>query len=356
MTKNHLQAEDIRGLTQLGFDAVKAVMRMVEGMHRNIANIPPLIGQADRGPTKGLTGLIYQLVLGITENIGTGIDAVLALFTKQQAELVSSFEREAAIAALNGVLGDFLETTQNPLAIQMSFADAEKRLDVSAEAIKNRFLEEDASEKIMVFLHGLCMNHLYWKKLGGTQAEELAHQMGFTPIYLTYNTGRHISLNGKEFADLLEKLVTRWPVTVKQIVLVGHSMGGLVSRSACYYAEQRGFAWRHLVSHLYCLGSPHHGSHWERGGNWVQYIAGVSPYTFPLSRLGALRSAGITDLRYGNLLDEDWAGLDRFHPTGDQRTPLPLPKGVACHAIAASLSRPAASTVLGDGLVPINSA
>lgn len=358
MTKTHLQAEDVRGITKLTFDAVKAVTHIVEGMHRNIANVPPPIGAPDTGPTRGITGLVYRLIQTLTDSIGTGVDGILALFTKQQAQLETSFERDAAVAALNGVLGDFLESTHNPLATEMRFARQGKLLNLDAEEIKTSFAdaEADASGKIMLFLHGLCMNHLYWPKLGAAQPEQLASSLGYTSLYLNYNTGRHISLNGRQFADMLEKLVTKWPVPVKEIVLVGHSMGGLVSRSACYYAEQKGYSWRQLLTRIYCLGSPHHGSHLERGGNWVQYIAGISPYTFPLSRLGALRSAGITDLRYGNLLDEDWVGVDRFHQVGDKRTPLPLPAGVRCYAVAASLDEGRKGAVLGDGLVQLNSA
>jgi hypothetical protein len=53
----------------------------------------------------------------------------------------------------------------------------------------------------------------------------------------------------------------------------------------------------------------------------VDLILGVSAYTAPLARLGKIRSAGITDLRYGNLVDEDWAGRDRFAGGGDRRNP-----------------------------------
>jgi len=86
---------------------------------------------------------------------------------------------------------------------------------------------------------------------------------------------------------------------------------------------------------------------------------GLSPYSAPLARLVKIRSAGITDLRYGNLLDEDWQGIDRFEHSGDRRHPVPLPKGVRCYTIAATTVKKVdnlSHEFLGDGLVPLNSA
>lgn len=354
MAKNHLQASDVRGIIKLIFNAIDVVTNIVEGMHHTISKAPSIVGAPEIGPTSGLTGLVYRLIRTINGSIGTGIDVLLKQFIAQQELLHSSFEREAALAALNGVLGDFLENTHNPLALNMCFRAQGKLINTTAEEIKSAY--PYANGKIMIFLHGLCMNDLYWAKLGGQQPELLAAELGFTPVYLRYNTGRHISLNGREFASQLEKLVVNWPVKPEQVVFVGHSMGGLVARSACYYAERNAYSWRQIVKRLYCLGTPHHGSHLERGGNFIQYVAGISPYTFPLSRLGAMRSAGITDLRYGNLLDEDWVGVDRFHHGGDRRTPLPLPAGVESYAIAATLSGAPKVAAIGDGLVRVRSA
>ena len=79
----------------------------------------------------------------------------------------------------------------------------------------------------------------------------------------------------------------------------------------------------------------------------------------PFARLGKIRSAGITDLRYGNLVDEDWEGRDRFARTGDVRQAVPLPEGAACYAIAATTgkrTRNLHDRLIGDGVVPLESA
>jgi hypothetical protein len=117
--------------------------------------------------------------------------------------------------------------------------------------------------------------------------------------------------------------------------------------------------WVACLRSIVFIATPHHGAPLERGGNWVDLILGVSAYTAPLARLGQIRSAGITDLRYGNLVDEDWEGRDRFEGGGDRRRAIPLPDGVACYAIAGTSARPMGGfgqKLLGDGLVGVDSA
>ena len=203
------------------------------------------------------------------------------------------------------------------------------------------------------------MSDLQWTRQNHDHGAALAHDLGYTPIYLSYNSGLHVSTNGRAFAEALEALVAAWPVEIEQFVIIGHSMGGLVARSACLTAEAAGQAWRKKLDKLVFLGTPHHGAPLERIGNWVDVILGKTPYAAAFGRLGKIRSAGVTDLRYGNLRDEDWQGRDRFAREPDPRRPAPLPKGVACYAIAATTAAaPGAmqDLLLGDGLVPVMSA
>jgi len=136
-------------------------------------------------------------------------------------------------------------------------------------------------------------------------------------------------------------------------------MGGLVSRSAQHYATLAGQEWARRLRKLVFLGPPHHGASLERAGHRLQRLIEEIPYAAPLSRLGKIRSAGITDLRHGNLLDEDWQGRDRFAHPNDIRRPVPLPEGVSCFTVAATKSKVAhdvRSRIVGDGLVPLASA
>ena len=183
--------------------------------------------------------------------------------------------------------------------------------------------------------HGLCLNDLQWNRRGHDHGAALARDLGYTPVYLHYNTGLHISTNGRQLAEALEALVAQWPVPLEEFALVAHSMGGLVARSACHYGALAAHAWPRRLGTLVFLGTPHHGAPMERGGNWIDTLLEISPYTAPFARLGKIRSAGITDLRYGNLADEDWHGRDRF-ARGDRRRFVPLPDGVRCFAIGAT--------------------
>ncbi len=194
------------------------------------------------------------------------------------------------------------------------------------------------------------------ERKGHDHGAALARDLGYTPVYLHYNSGLHVSTNGREFAALLESLVSHWPVPVEELAILGHSMGGLVARSACHYARVAGHDWPRVLKRLVFLGTPHHGSPLERGGNWVDIVLGISPYTAPLARLGKIRSAGITDLRHGNLLDEDWADRDRFERSGDPRQPVPLPEGVECYAMAAMAREGLGDPWPCDGFVSPDSA
>jgi pimeloyl-ACP methyl ester carboxylesterase len=143
------------------------------------------------------------------------------------------------------------------------------------------------------------------------------------------------------------------------VSILAHSMGGLVARSAYHYASVAGYKWPRKLRKLVFLGTPHHGVPLERGGNQFNLLLEKTPYTAPFALLGKVRSAGITDLRHGYVLDEDWKGGDRFLNHADSRRPVPLPKRVQCYTIAASIGQapaPRRDQLIGDGLVPVSSA
>jgi pimeloyl-ACP methyl ester carboxylesterase len=203
------------------------------------------------------------------------------------------------------------------------------------------------------------MNDLQWNRQGHDHGAALARDLGYTQVYLHYNTGLHISTNGRAFADLLGTLLAAWPVPPSELVIIGHSMGGLIARSACHYGAMAHHQWLGHLDKLVFLGTPHHGAPLERGGNLVDMLLGISRYTAPFARLGKIRSAGITDLRYGNLVDADWKGRDRFARSGDVRQRVPLPDGVACFTIAATTGKKTGDLgdrLIGDGIVPLDSA
>jgi len=351
-----VQSADVRGLTRLGFDAVVGISDLVEAMHHTIASFTGIFGKPPAGRTSGITGLVYGTVRGSTRLVGKGLDAVLAM-AQAAAPGASTPAREAVLAALNGVWGDHLAASGNPLAIPMSLRVAGRPVDPGSDDLAAHFPQ--ASRRLVVLVHGLCMNDLQWSRNGHDHGQALARDLGMTPLYLHYNSGRHVSENGRDCADLLEALVARWPVRVDELVLVGHSMGGLVLRSACYHAERRGQRWLSVLTKLVFLGTPHQGVPLERGGHRIDTLFGISPYIAPFARLGKARSAGITDLRFGNLQDADWQGRDRYSQRRDDRQPTPLPAGVRTFVLAAIKAKEAAGArrvLAGDGLVPLASA
>lgn len=350
-------ADDLRGLNHLAIDGVTGITDLVEAMHAAITHLPSAIGRPAPATTTGITGFVYRSVRGATRLVGSGIDASLSKLAPVIGNGSLSPQREAVLAAANGVLGDHLEATGNPLAIRMQLRRDGQALPLTRKPLAARLPK--ASGKLLVLVHGLCMNDLQWKYAGHDHGEALARDPGYTPVYLHYNTGRHISTNGHDFSRLLEKLVKAWPVPVEEITLLCHSMGGLVARSALDDAFGKELAWSKLPIRIIFLGTPHHGAPLERAGSWADLLIGISPYSAPFVRLGKIRSAGIQDLRHGNVRDSDWQDRDA-DGRADGRTPLPLPKQVMAYAIAVTTQEQREDgddgKLRGDGLVPIASA
>ncbi|CAG1065290.1 hypothetical protein BAC1_00869 [uncultured bacterium] len=346
----------LRGASRLAVDAVLGVTGIVESMHRNIAGLAPVVGAAPPGRTRGITGMVYGGVRGVTRVVGLGLDAALAKLSPLLRGRHGSPRGDAVRAALNGVLGDYLAASGNPLAIGMQLRQQGHALTLEREALGREI--EAPQGRVLLLVHGLCMNDLQWRRERHDHGEALARELGLTPLYLYYNSGEHISKNGRALAHLLETLLREWPQELRELTILGHSMGGLVARSAVHYARRSRLEWPRRLVKLVFLGSPHHGAPLERAGNWVDVLVGISPYTAPFARLGKIRSAGVKDLRYGNLLDTDWQGQAKEH-THDPRTPLPLPRGVRCYTLAASRetdTQMPERRLPGDGLVPVASA
>lgn len=363
MTQPLLQAADLRGAARLTTEAVAGIASLVEAMHARIARPlgGPGLGKAARETerTVGIPGLVYRTVRGVTHLVGGSAEALLGWLEPMLAAPDPSQaprpEREGVVAALNGVLGDHLAASDNPLAIAMGFRRAGRPLVPERSALRSSLT--DATPSLLVLLHGLCMNDLQWQRAGHDHGAALARDLGYTPVYLHYNSGLGVSTNGRILAPLMERLVDAWPVPIERLVMVGHSMGGLVARSAIHHGalvQRGGLRWPARVDDLVCLGTPHQGAPLERAGHGVEVLLGAAPYAAPLARLARVRSAGINDLRQGNVVSA-LPGDDGRHRSAH----VGLPNGTRCHAVAASLGPSAASLkgrLLGDGLVPVASA
>ena len=358
----HLRASDLLGVAQLATQATIGVTQIVEGVHQSVWSTLGVPGGPVPGQTGGLTGLVYRSIADTTRLVGRGAELALARLQPVLEAIVADKpgtpEREVVLAALNGVMGDWLANSGSSLATPMTLRwngaplELDQALRVSA-----------AKRKVVLLIHGLCMNDLQWRCEHEGQVVDHGHTvsaaLGATPLYLRYNTGLNISRNGHLLADQLELLLAHWPKPMEQLSVIAHSMGGLLIRSALNSAQSRGLRWPGVLKHIVFLGTPHHGAPLERAGNWVDLLLGGTPWSAPFTRLTQLRSAGITDLRYGFVSDSDWQGKQRFRRAPDQRLPLPLPEHVACYTIAATVAGQRsllADRLVGDGLVPLHSA
>lgn len=353
--KTRRHTDDLRGATRLAVEATRAVTDLVEAMHRVIGGGPAILGRPLESTITLLTAPVYGSIRAIAQGVGDTLDLALAELAPLLGESAPGPVRGAVLAALNGVLGDYLAETNNPLALEMRLHHDGHPLELEEGAL--RAAVPDAKRRLLVLVHGSCMSAAQWSRREHDHGACIARELGYTPVYLQYNSGLHASTNGRAFADLLERLVAAWPSpSLDEIAIVAFSMGGLVARSACHYGEEAGHTWRTKLRTLICLGTPHHGAPLERGGNWIDVLLGLSRYSAPMARLGQIRSAGVTDLRFGNVLDEHWQGRDRFEPGRDRRTPLPLPADVDCFAVAATSAATAGESLPSDGLVPVESA
>lgn len=415
-TKKLSQAQEANRLIA---DAVIQLTLVIETMHNRInplnwlaPSIQSSTQKSKQQLSSGITGLVYESIRGITSEVSKRINTPLSLLTDSLNDCLNdrgsdslkgnvgdsdnsvngnvsedappssrpssthspspSSIKPTLLSAINGVIGDYLHTQQNPLSIAMTFRQHGNDIELNALA---RHIA-DSEGKLLIMVHGLCMNDVQWRQGEHDHGYHLANDLSCTTVYLHYNTGRHIYQNGMELNALLGKLMNQFHSLQSQhsldISVVAHSMGGLVTRSAIYYAKaaiseataiteaaEEKAQWAEHLEKIVFLGTPHHGAPLEKAGNWVDLFLGMHHFTAPLTRITQIRSAGIADLRHGYIVESDTHSERRFDFVNDQRYPIPLPDGVACFAIATTSSAsPNAINkhLVGDGLVPLNSA
>ena len=340
MVGNHPgMADELRALTRLTFDELGHATGGIGSMHRAIA---------DRAFGPVGSGLPRTLHDAISSGVYTGLRGAAGLAGRAAGTAVAGRGRAlsvtptgaAVLAVLNGLRGDALEAEGSDLAEPM-------RIRVDGHPCHASDFP-DAGPRVVVFLHGLFETEYAWGH--ESYGKRLARDLGATPVYVRYNTGRRISENGRSLAELMDELVAEWPVEVKQIALVGHSMGGLVARSACH----AGGDWTALVRHTVSLGTPHTGAPLESAVHYAAATLGAVGETRPFAGFLRRRSGGIRDLRSGSLVDEDWHGRDPEALRAAACREVPLLEGAAHHFVAATVTgspEHPVSRLIGDWLV-----
>ena len=362
-----MQRQEIQATGSLAADAIGGTAALARDVHLAVAQrvfgALGVLGAPVRVMHNGLARGAHVAVRGGVRALPRGAGEMLARRARDDASTLGSTVRGGlALAAVNGFAGDALADAGSPLALRMAIRlDGE---DIVSEPGALAAAFPGASGRLAIFVHGLVETEDSWRLppigrgrgVRRTYGERLHEELGHTPLTLRYNTGRHISDNGRELAELIEAVVDAWPVRVEEVTLVGHSMGGLVARSACHRAGEHGMAWASLVRHVFTLGSPHLGADLEKGANVLGWALTRMPETAPFGRVVNGRSVGIKDLRFGSLAEADWKGHDPDEYLRDRCQEVPFLPGAAYYFIGATLSPGPVGRVLGDLLVRLPSA
>jgi pimeloyl-ACP methyl ester carboxylesterase len=346
---------ELRALTTLGFDelaratgGIGSIQRAVSGrVFRMVGPGAMLVRPLHEGITRG----VYRGLGAGTRALG--LAAGRAAARREGLPLSTTPYGSAVIAAIAGLRGDALEEEGSPLAQPMAVRVAGEPVALEPAAVAAAF--PAATRRIVVFVHGLMTTEFSWS-LGGRErfGDRLEREIGCTPVYVRYNSGRHISENGRSLSELIEQLVAAWPVEVDEIALVGHSMGGLVARSACCHAAEADADWAGLVKHSVSLGTPHMGAPLEQAVHYLSFGLARLPETRPFANFLRLRSGGIRDLRQGSLVDEDWRDRDPDALRGAACAEIPLLEGATHCFVSATVTRSDRHPVgrlIGDTLV-----
>jgi hypothetical protein len=366
-------AADLRGAADLGGRGLAATTALIRDTHVAIARRAfTLSGPAARPvhvAHDAISTGVYAAVAGGARVVAmaAGVAAAARARTDPAYRRLTDRPRgNAVVGAVNGAWGDRLLTWRNPLALAMTLRVDDRDVAIESGALARAY--PDVTGDVAVFVHGLCETDASWRLSAGehygdrrsTHGARLHERCGLTPVYLRYNTGRHICDNGEDLAGLLGDLVSAWPVPVERLTLVGHSMGGLVIRAACHRGETQSASWVALVRRIVYLGSPHLGAPLEVAVTAAGAALRRLPETRPLATALASRSVGIKDLRFGDIRAEDWA--DVADPDARRREPTectPLLASADHYYVGATISRrhdTVAARIIGDALVPWSSA
>lgn len=364
-----MQPDEIRATGEVARDAFGGVVGVVERVHKAIASrsfrsAGPQARLA-RAMHDEISDGVYAGVRGIGKTVPKGAAQLLAGITPEQSpSLASRPAGSIALGILNGAVGDTLVDRRSKLARSMTVRRRGADVACTTSALAGTY--PHATPRIAVFVHGLCESEQAWGPIaaepGAGRSDygaRLERDAGFTPVYLSYNTGLHVSENGKLLAELLAELADAWPRPVEEIALVGHSMGGLVARSASHHADAQGMGWVRRLRHVVCLGSPHMGAPLEKAANVAGWTLGRAAETQAFADLINGRSAGIKDMRFGACIEDDWLGFDADELLRDRCGDIGFVDGARYYFIAATVTRSTASPVgglVGDLLVGVASA
>ncbi len=366
---------EVRDAGRLVGDSLAGLVRGIGRTHLSVSSrtfdaVGPVAAPV-RVLHDGLTRGVYATVAAahaVVPRVGAFVTNERADRDDSPADVWSPRSRAARVlGVLNGLKGDTVATAYPELAFPMALRDHVNGGDVVPTHDGVSAAYPHATGRVVVFVHGLCETDRSWwdgaERHHGEPSVSygalLEDELGFTPAYLRYNSGLAVADNGRALAELLDDVVAAWPVPVRDLVLIGHSMGGLVARSACDHADVDVRSWAGLVRHVVCVGTPHLGAPLERRVHRMVPVLDRLPETRPLAALLRDRSQGVQDLRHGVFASDVSGGADPDGYLADRRREVPFLPGATYCFIAATVTRDRdhpLGRVIGDLLVTYPSA
>jgi PGAP1-like protein len=352
-----MRPDELKALGSLAGDAAAGIAGQAREVHESVAARvfgalgPP--GTPVRAVHDRVSTTAYAAASALTGAIVKGGAAAASLARSDHAPSLKDVPGgRLAVGAVNGMWGDRLHRDHSVLETPMAVRVRGRDVALDGDSLRRAF--PGATPRLAVFIHGLCETEDAWRLHAAHSVpygDRLHAELGYTPICVRYNSGRHISHNGRALAALLDVLTEHWPVQVAEVALIGHSMGGLVARGACHYAQAS--SWREQVRHVFMLGTPHKGAPLELGANALCHASARVPELRPFAAPIRVRSVGVKDLAYGYVVDADWEGHDPDART-NTGTAVPFLQTATHYFVSASLTRDPeapAGRLLGDLLV-----
>jgi pimeloyl-ACP methyl ester carboxylesterase len=294
---------EVRGWSRLiAGVADQVLLRTVQDIHRAVTDagfrlLGP-VGRPVQRVTDALTDAAYDTV-----RVGffTAGEIAAAAAGPLGSAGPASPAAVKARAIAHGVVGDELIALAPELDLELTLRRDGEDIPVDAASLRHAY--PDARCRLVLFVHGLVDTEAVWFEHdeGGTTLPDRVAAAGATPLLVRYGTGRSIARNGAALDALLEVLVADWPVAIEELIVVGHSMGGLVTRSACLHATRNDHAWIRRLDDVVYLATPHLGSWLEKFANVLSWTLRRDARSAPIGRLLDGRSRGIKELRFGTI-------------------------------------------------------
>jgi hypothetical protein len=322
-----MQAAEARALGALAGGVVAGVATRVADVHDAVLRRTPARRTGVAAVHDAIARPVYATVRGISTTVARA--AGVAVATTRRADAPSLADSRAgalALGAIGGIAGDRIERDVPALAPATAVRAGGRAVALERDALAAAF--PAAGPKVAVFVHGLCETETEWRLFAppsgpATYGDRLQRDLGHTPVFVRYNSGLSVQESARRLDALLESLAAAWPAPVGEIVLVGHSLGGLVAIRAAHAADRRGAAWVRALRHVVCLASPHHGAPLAKGVHAAAAALARFPETRPFADVLDLRGDAVRDLRLG--------------PAED----IPFVAGASYYAVCATITRDA---------------